>query len=258
MQIFLKNESDKIITVKIENEEYRLLTGEGKYAFFNGVGGKMTVSSDEVYRSEAVTGKMGMNYFHFFVTETEYDFTAVDGATVRFYRETARGNNFESYVRVYPFSTECSFSLPFYTVKGENEIREKLNKSDKKEAAVLLGAGAAVKLLKAKNTFDDIVTALILGIIAVTVFVLIWIFKDFITAFKIYGAVAAVGFLLWQLVLKKVIEKGKKKAKNKAEEKFAKTFLPCENMPEGIFKGKHSYFESEYITAVFTYSTKRI
>ena len=52
--------------------------------------------------------------------------------------------------------------------------------------------------------------------------------------------------------------KAKAKAKIKAEKKVEKLFLPCNDMPDGIFKSKDSYFDNDYITAVFKHSTKRV
>ena len=74
----------------------------------------------------------------------------------------------------------------------------------------------------------------------------------------IYGGGAVFAFLMWKLILERLFKKVKAKAKNKAEKKVEKIFLPCNNMPEGIFKSKDSYFSNDYITAVFNNSTKRI
>jgi len=86
----------------------------------------------------------------------------------------------------------------------------------------------------------------------------IWIFKDFRTASIVYGSVAIFGFILWKLFLEKTLKKAKTKVKNKAEKEVEKIFLPCDNMPEGIFKSKASYFSHDYITAVFEHSNKRM
>ncbi len=257
MQILLKNESDICIWVKLNGREYRLIPHEGKYAELENEKSELIVCPDEQYRCEPITGKMGLNYFHRFVVQAKYEFTPDSCNTIRFYSETAQGNNFESYKRVYPFCDGCKFSVPVYCVKDEGTIKERIEKSDKKETVILQGAFVAGKLIKAKNTFDDIVAGLIIGVIAIVIFALVWIFKDFRTAALTYAVAAAVGFLLWKLFFEKIIKKAKSKAKKKVEEKFGKAFLPCENMPEGIFKGKDSYFCSDYISAVFKYSTKR-
>lgn len=39
--------------------------------------------------------------------------------------------------------------------------------------------------------------------------------------------------------------------------KHGDKLLPCPDMPDGLFKSDESYFESDYISAVFKYSTKR-
>lgn len=258
MQIFLKNESDKIIKINLCGQDFTLIPLEGKYAQVPEGEATMLLSSDEVYSSEPITKKAGLSYFHRFVTRSRYNFTVSEDTTVQFYSETARGNNFESYQRVYPFCVNLEFSEPVYTVKDADEIKEKIAKTEKKEVVILGGAGIAGKLFKAKNTFDDIVAGLICGIIAIVVFALIWIFKDFKTAATAYLIIAGVAFLLWKLLIERLIKKAKDKAKKKAEDKFRKAFLPCENLPEGIFKGKDSYFDSGYISAVFKHSTKRI
>ena len=258
VQIFLKNESDKRIIIELDKISYTVAPNAGVYVRLEKESAELSVCADAEYRSDPVTGKLGLSYFHRFVVNSTYTATPKGDCTIRFYAETAHGNNFESYTRIYPFSDLCEFSAPFYTVKGERKIKEKIARSDKNETVILQGAGIAGKLFKAKNTFDDIVAGLIVGLIALVAFVLIWIFKDFRTAASIYGMIAVIGFLLWKLILERALKKAKAKAKKKAENKIEKMFLPCEDMPEGIFKGKGSYFDHEYINAVFRHSSKRI
>lgn len=258
MQIFLKNESNKSIIINIDQHIYTLIPQEGKYAETEECTVKLSVTADERYRTQAIKGRLGLSYFHRFIVTADYTVTPKNNSTVRFYAETAHGNNLESYTRIYPFCSDCVFSAPFYTVNNEQTVRENIAKSDKNEVIILQGAGLAGKLFKAKNTFDDIITALILGAIALVVFVLLWVFKDFKTAAMIYGGGAVFTFLMWKLILERLFKKIKAKAKNKAEKKVEKIFLPCNNMPEGIFKSKDSYFSNDYITAVFNNSTKRI
>ena len=257
MQIFLKNESDKAITVTLDGSNYTLLPNKQKSAYINTIHAELSVAADSNDIKDYVASKIGLNYFHRFSVISKYSTILTDGATVRFYAEAAHGNNFESYLRIYPFCKECKFSSPFYTVKNAEELKIQIAQNDKNEVVILQGAGLAGKLFKAKNTFDDIITALILGAIALVVFILVWIFKDFKTA-AIYGGIAVFGFLLWKLILERALKKAKQKAKHKAEEKLEKMFLPCDNMPEGIFKTKDSYFDNDYISAVFKHSKKRI
>lgn len=258
MQFFLKNESDKSIIIELDNMQITLIPDSGKYVEAHTSTVALKVYADEKYRSEPVTSTLGLRCFHRFVAVSAYTVTLTDNCTIRFYKETAHGNNLESYTRIYPHSTACSFSAPHYTVKDEAEIKEKLARSDKNEAVILQGAGIAGKLIKAKNTFDDIVAALILGAVALVVFILLCVFTGFGTAVLIYGLVAAAGLFIRKCFLEEALKKAKSKAKAKAEQKVEKAFLPCDNMPEGIFKGKASYFSNEYITAVFKHSKKRI
>lgn len=257
MKIFLKNESDKFLKINLCGQDFTLIPLEGKYAQIAEGRASMLLSADESYSSEPITQKAGFSYFHRFVTESRYDFTVSEDVTIQFYAETAHGNNFESYQRVYPFCVGLKFSEPVYTVKSADEIKEKIAKTEKREVVILQGAGVAGKLIKAKNTFDDIVAGLICGIIAIIVFALIWIFKDFKTAATVYLIIAGAALLLWKLFIERAVEKAKKKTKAKAEQKFEKTFLPCTDMPGNLFKSKDSYFDTEYISAVFRYSTKR-
>lgn len=258
MRIFLKNESDTSIIIQLDNISITLIPCSGKYADIDNATLKLAVYPDEKCHTDPVTGMLGLSYFHRFVTVSAYDVTVTDDCTIKFYKEAAHGNNFESYTRIYPHSSDCSFSEPHYTVRDEMQIKEKIARSDKNEAIILQGASVAGKLIKAKNTFDDIVTAAILGTVALVAFILIWIFKDFKTAAAIYAGVAVSVFLLWKLILEKLLKKVKSKVKTKAEQKAEKIFLPCENMPDGIFKGKDSYFAHDYIAAVFEHSKKRI
>lgn len=258
MKIFLKNESEMSIIIQLDNTHLTLIPDSGKYVEAENTKTVLTVYADEKYRTEPVTGKLGLSYFHRFIVKSAYDVTFTDNCTVRFYKETAHGNNLESYTRIYPYSTGCTFSEPRYSVRDEAQIKEKIARSDKNEAVILQGAGFAGKLFKAKNTFDDIVTGAILGTVALIIFILIWIFKDFRTAAIAYASVAVFGFLMWKIFIEKALKKAKAKAKAKAEKSVEKMFLPCDNMPDGIFRGKESYFEHDYIEAVFKHSKKRM
>ena len=215
MQIFLKNESGKNIIIELNATHLTLLPDSGKYIDCENGDATLTVYADEKHRTDPVTSALGLSYFHRFIAVSSYKTELKDNCTIRFYKETAHGNNLESYTRIYPYSTDCSFSAPYYCVKDENLIKEKIARSDKNEAVFLQGAGIAGKLFKAKNTFDDIITAAILGIIALIIFILIWIFKDFRTAAIVYGLIAVFAFLLWKLFLEKTIKKQKQKQKQK-------------------------------------------
>lgn len=257
MHIFLKNESNKTIIVRLDETEYTLIPSLGRCIETEKEILNLTVCADEKYRCDPITGKLGFSYFHRFVVASSYTVAIRNNSEICFYSETAYGNNFESYSRIFPFSPDCEISAPYYTVKNENEIKEKIFRSDKTETALLQGALVVGKLLKAKNTYDDIVVGGIIGVIALIIFVLIWIFVDFKTASYIYCSIAVIGFLVWKIFIERAIKKIKHKAKKKTEEKFEKLFLPCENMPEGAFKGKDSYFDHDYINAVFVHSNKK-
>lgn len=258
MQILFRNESDKRIEILLPNSQFYLLPAESRYVKLEGEGIPLTVSADMKSRHEPVTGKLGLSYFHHFVVTSTYTVTPEKDGIIRFYRETAHGNNFETYTRIYPFSQDCRISPPYYTVKNAEEMKEKIAKSDKNEVVFLQGASVAGKVFKAKNTLDDIIVGLIIGAIALVIFILIWIFKDFKVAASAYASIAIFGFLIWKLFLEKSLAKTKRKAQNKAGEKLGKMFLHCEDMPEGIFKSKDSYFDHGYINAVFVHSTKRV
>lgn len=258
MQIFLKNESDKNIAVKLNGESYSLIPFSAKAVEIADGCAELTVYADEKYRSDPVTSTLGLRYLHRFIAISTYKVNVSDDCTIRFYKETAHGNNLESYTRIYPFSAECSFSVPRYTVKDEMEIKAKIARSDKNEAVILQGAGIAGKLFKAKNKFDDMVAAIILGAIALVVFIALCIFTGFITAVTSYAYLAVGGLVIWKVFLERLIKKLKAKAKSKAEKKKDELLKNCENMPEDLFKGKESYFEHDYIKAVFELSKKRI
>ncbi len=258
MQIFFKNETDKTVILHIAGNKHTLMPYAGRYIKLCENTTEFSVCTDLKYRCEPITGKLGLSYFHRFIVTSRYTVTATDNCTVRFYSETAHGNNFESYTRVYPFSIDCEISSPFYSVNDEEKIKAIITRSDKNEAVILQSAGVAGKLIKAKNTFDDIITVSILAVVALIAFILIWIFKNFRTAALIYISVAAFGFLTWKLFFEKALRGAKSKAKQKAEKKIEKMFLTCENLPEGIFKDKSSYFSNDYISAVFEHSKKRI
>ena len=98
MKIFLKNESEKSIIIQLDNTQLTLIPDSGKYVEAENTKTVLTVYADEKYRTKPVTGKLGLSYFHRFTVQSAYDVTLTDNCTVRFYKETAHGNNLESYI----------------------------------------------------------------------------------------------------------------------------------------------------------------
>ena len=209
MRILLENKSNKTVIFNIDGIEHTLFSDAGTYIETKKENFNLSVYPDEKYRRDPITGSLGLSYFHRFIVKADYNVTVNNNCTIRFYTETAHGNNFESYTRIYPFSNECVFSSAFYSVNSKNYIKDKIEKSDKNEAIILQGAGVVGKLIKVKNTFDDVVTAAVLSAVALIAFILIWIFKDFRTAAIIYLSIAVLGFLMWKLFFTKSCKKSK-------------------------------------------------
>ncbi|MBQ8504426.1 MAG: hypothetical protein IJ491_09165 [Clostridia bacterium] len=269
MQIFFENKSDKTLSINLNGQHFLLHPFGSDFFSFHGNRVSLNLSSEDNYSSEKYGEKAGYYWCHRFITESQYDFSLENEIAVELYVETKKGDHLEAYQRVLPFSRTFNFPKPIYTLKNESEIREKfaLNKKLEKKAE-----RRADFIVKADNISTNI-SWIVGGVlsVALTIFIFLGIWSNFslkaaITAYAVLGFVA---YVLYKIIKKlingigktadKVLEsKAFNKAVDKAGEKFEENFVYCKGMPENLYKDENSFFDHNYISAVFEYSTKRI
>lgn len=269
MKISLENKSDKILIISLNGKQETLTPFSSDIYTLDGSRVSMNLTTDDNYSSEKLSTKLGYCLGHRFVTKSLYDFTAPDELHIELSVERKKGDHFDSYQRVVPYCKDFTLPEPIYTLKNEDEVNSILDSNkafeDKAEKKGMLYS----KLDAAETVIGNIVFwALSLGISAV-IFVALWQIFSLKTAIITIAVLALISQLIYRIIKKIIDATGKAaekvlssktfdKAMDKVNEKFEESFVYCKDMPEGIYKDESSYFDSNYISAVFRYSTKAI
>lgn len=256
MKIYFKNNSDKKIVIILNGIAHLLKENSSEiYEVEKNI--RLILTTDEEYSYETFSEKRGMTAYHRFITKASYDFVLEKDTQIFLDVETARGNNLESYQRVVPKSFDVNLPEAIYLVKNENEVRKKLSCDEKKLDAFEKKNRKLGRVLTVADKLDDIFVTLcciFLGIIFLAT-IIIGLITFTVPTIIILFVVLVLGIIGYKSIKKLVsfIGKNFEGLLNKHGDKL----FPCSDMPEGLFKSDESYFESDYISAVFKYSTKR-
>ena len=261
MNIKFKNESDKNIILTLNGIVHFLHSHTENQLQTDSNEIRLSLTTEDEYSSETASKKRGLTLFHRFITIADYDFTLDKDSEISLRVETARGNNLDSYQRVISSLKGGFLPEASYTVKNEPDVRHKLkqdennlNRFDKKlnKAGKVIGVGMRL---------DDII-AVICGIFLALILlgIAVFSFKEYPTATVIIllmlFIVGAVGYKILKKLIS-FISKVFEKFLDKHGDKIGDAIAPCTDMPMELFKDDNSYFDNEYISAVFRYSTKR-
>ncbi len=269
MRIFLENKSNKTLLINLNGQQISLHPFGSDFFGFEGNRISMNLTTDDNYSSEKYGEKAGYYWCHRFVTCSQYDFTVQDEIAVELYVETKKGDHLEAYQRVVPYSKDFTFPESIYTLKNASEIKEKFAQNKR----IINKAERRADLYYKVDRFDTVVSyvfLLILSIVMTTIiFVAIWQWFSLKAAIITYAVIALICFIGYK-ILKKIFNRiGKTadkffssklfdKAMDKANEKFEEKYVYCKDMPVDLYKDSNSFFEHNYISAVFRYSNKNI
>ena len=273
MRIFLENKSNKTLLINLNGQQISLHPFGSDFAVFEGSRVAMNLTTEDNYSSEKYGEKAGYYWCHRFVTESQYDFTLEDEIAVEFYVETKKGDHLEAYQRVIPYSKDFTFPKPIYTLKNEGEIREKFLLNSKMEKKAERRVNFFVKMDNLETNLSWIFTVILSVALTVIVFLGIWSNFSLKAAVITYAVIGIIGCIIYRILRKifkgigktadkffssKFFNKAVDKAVDKASEKYEEKFVYCKGMPEDLYKDENSFFDHNYISAVFEYSTKRI
>ena len=260
MNIKFRNESDKNI-ILILNGIVRFLKPHSENILQSNNEICLSLTTEDEYSYETASEKRGLTLFHRFITIADYNFILDKDSEISLTVESARGNNFDSYQRVIPTLYGGRLPIARYSIKNESSVRHKLkfdednlnrfdNKLDKTNKVINLG----MKL-------DDVIAAVCGVFFAIILLVIaIFSFKEYPTATAIILSILFVVGVVGYKILKKFINfitKTFEKFLDRHGDKIGDAIAPCTNMPMDLFENDNSYFDNEYISAVFRYSTKR-
>lgn len=269
MRIFLENKSNKTLFINLNGQQMSLHPFGSDFAVFEGNRVSVNLTTEDNYSSEKYGEKAGYYWCHRFVTESQYDFTLQDEIAVELYVETKKGDHFEAYQRVVLYSKDFAFPEPIYTLKNESEIREKFAQNEKITNKAERRADFIVKADSVRTVISNIILAVLTVAITAIIFVGIWQKFSLKAAIITYAVIALICFIGYKILKKFINGIGKTadkifssklfdKAMDKASEKFDEKFVYCKGMPEDLYKDSNSFFEHNYISAVFRYSNKNI
>lgn len=178
-----------------------------------------------------------INYRHFKL-KADYRATIDGDSDIQLISDVKKGKFRDEYERVLPFSNDCSFDEPHYSIRDEELVRRRFREIRSNSNRTLL-------IWDILDFLGNSLQALLLLIIP---FVLIWIFGSFILAAKICGCIFAVVCIIL-LFINRLIGELKRKIWKKG-----KAFV----LRKQIFKDYNSYFEDEYIKSVFPEKNEQI
>lgn len=272
MQIFLENKSNKTLNINLNGQQISLRPFGSDFFSFSGNRVSLNLYTEDNYSSEKYGEKVGYYWCHRFVTESQYDFTLQNEIAVELYVETKKGDHLEAYQRVVPHSKDFIFPKPIYTLKNEGEIREKLTLNRKLENKAEKRADFIVKADNISTNISWVVTVVLSVALSAIIFLAIWSnfsLKAAVITYVILGFIGCIGYKIIKKLINgigktanrvfesKTFNKAMDKAADKANEKFEENFVYCKGMPEDLYKDENSFFDHNYISAVFEYSTKR-
>lgn len=269
MHIFLENKSNKTLFISL-NGQSLVLTPFSKDIFtLNANRVSLNLTTEDNYSSEKHAEKMGYYCFHRFITVSQYDFTAEKDLSIELYVETKKGDHLESYQRVSPYCSDFTFPEPIYTLKDESEIKEKFAANERLMHKAEKRAAHIVKADRIGTVISNIFVLLLFIGVAAIVFMAIWSNFSLKAAVITLAVLILIGYTVCTIIKKLINRIGKTadkffdsklfdKTMDKANEKFEEKFVYCKGMPENLYKDENSFFDPNYISAVFKYSTKNI
>lgn len=269
MHIFLENKSNKTLLIILNGQNITL--NPFSKDLFTVIGSRISLSltTEDSSTSEKNAEKLGYYCFHRFVTVAQYDFIAENDFALELYVETKRGDHCEAYQRVSPYCKSFTLPEPIYTLKDEQEVRQKFEANERLEKKAERRAGIFEKLDRADDVISTVLMALLVLGVAGGIFGFVWVNFSLKAAIITVAVISLIIYLILTVIKKFVNRIGKtadklldsklfEKAVDKASEKFEENYVYCKGMPEELFKDRNSFFDPIYISAVFKYSSKNI
>ncbi len=269
VHIFLENKSSKTLFISLNGQSITLNPFAKGTAEADCGRVSLNLTTEDNYSSEKHAEKMGYYCFHHFITVSQYDFAAEDDLTLELFVETKKGDHFESYQRVSPYCRGITLPEPIYTLKDEQEVKEKFAVNEKLENKAERRAEHIVRADRIGTVISNIFVSLLTVGVAAIIFIAIWSNFSLKAAVITLAVLILAGYTVCSIIKKLINRVGKTadklfdsklfdKAVDKANEKFEANYVYCKDMPTELFKGRSSFFDPNYISAVFKYSNKNI
>ena len=269
MHIFLENKSDKTLFIILNGQNIKLNPFGKDFFTVTGNHVSLNLTSEDQYTSNKYAEKTGYYCFHRFVTVAQYDFTTESDLAIELYVETKRGDHCEAYQRVSPYCKDFTLPEPVYTLKDEQEVKEKFEANEKLEKKAEKRAEHIVIFDRIGTVISNIFVSLLTVGVAAIIFIAIWSNFSLKAAIITFAVIALIIWLISSAIKKLVNRVGKTadkffdsklfdKTMDKANEKFEEKYVYCKDMPEELFKDRSSFLDPNYISAVFKYSNKNI
>ncbi len=261
MNIYFKNQSDKKIILTLNGICYALpKMGDEIYSVDNKEV-SLSLTTEDEYSFETFSQKRGMTLYHRFITVAHYDFIIEKDSEISLKTETAKGDRFESYQRVVASLKGGFLPEARYSVKNENLVKAKFTQDKKNLNAYEKKMDKVGKVLDVGMKIDDIFANICLAVLAIIIVgaVIVSFIAFPIPTAVVVGILALICALGWKFLKKAfvLLTKILDRLFDKHGDKIDEAFTNCKNMPEDLYKDESSYFENEYISAVFKFSTKK-
>lgn len=195
VHIFLENKSDKTLLIILNGQNITLNPFGKDFFTITGNHVSLNLTTEDKYTSNKYAKKAGYYCFNRFVTVSQYDFIAENDFALELYVETKRGDHCEAYQRVSPYCKDFTLPEPVYTLKDEQEVREKFEANERLEKKAEKRAGLFEIIDRADDVISTVLMALlVLGVTAV-IFGFVWV------NFSLKAAIITVAVLAFIIYL---------------------------------------------------------
>lgn len=260
MKLYLENKSGKTVFISLCGESIALKSHQSDTFSVSSQRVTMSLVSEDEYDYLTVSEKRGITVYNEFVAVTCYEFDLLEDKEIRLYCEKASGSVLESYQRVYADMKDGTLPEPRYCIKNESSVRAKMQDDDHKAEKFFNSVEKYDKFFYGESIFDSIVAWILLVLFGALFFAV-----GFMIAPVIGGIIAVLLYVGAIIIISAVIKRMGKSMEKITEKALDKVFgifdkstvtNPCQGMPD-IWKDDNSYFDNEYISAVFKYSLRR-
>lgn len=232
MKITFINKSNKPIYISSGENSLKLDIAQSKTIETDGTLNTFTAQVDEASYITYALAKFGVVLRRHFKLSTEYAVTCSGDMTVSLYMNKKKGRYMDEYEKIVPKSAACSFEQVSCRVPDEERLRGELSKANKQN-------DKAIRLFDVLDIIGNALTGLLLLVIP---FILLWIFIDLDTAWRICGVIYIMMFGVI-VIFNRYMDKLKRKMW---------AVLKAKKLEKDIFKDYNSYFESDYIDSVYS------
>ena len=202
MNVFLENKSDKTLLINLNGQNITLSPFGGNIFTIAESHISLNLTTEDSSTSEKNAEKLGYYCFHHFVTVAQYDFDVKNDLAIELYVETKKGDHFEAYQRVLPNCKDFILPESIYTIKDEQEVKEKFIVNEKLENKAEKRAEFITKADRIDTVVSNILVSLLTVALTAIIFIGIWSNFSLKAAIITFAVFILIGYIICSIIKK--------------------------------------------------------